>query len=91
MSCKHDASRNSAGELRRGYQEVTDPRDGPGAIHPVVIRHPLSNRLGLYLGRAGAAYELGAYVLFGIAGTQITWSPGRGPAELIATLRLRYF
>jgi taurine dioxygenase len=56
LSCKHDASRNSAGELRRGYQEVTDPRDGPGAIHPLAIRHPLSNRLGLYLGRRKNAY-----------------------------------
>ena len=37
---KHDASHNSAGELRKGFQKVTDPREAPGAIHPIVIRHP---------------------------------------------------
>ena len=31
LSCRHDASRNSAGELRRGFSEVSDPRETPGA------------------------------------------------------------
>lgn len=51
LSCKHDASRNSAGELRRGYREVDDPREVPGAVHPIVISHPVSGRSALYLGR----------------------------------------
>ena len=48
---KHDASRNSAGDLRKGYKEVSDPREAPGALHPVVIRHPVTKRRALYLGR----------------------------------------
>jgi hypothetical protein len=44
-----------------------------------------------FAGQAGAAYEAGAYALFGIVGAQITWAPRGGPAQMIATLRLRYF
>jgi taurine dioxygenase len=53
---KHDASRNSAGELRKGFRDVTDPRDAPGALHPVVIRHPVTQRRALYLGRRPLSY-----------------------------------
>ena len=59
LSCIHDASRNSAGELRRGYQEVTDPRATPGATHPLVITHPATGRRALYLGRRKNAYVPG--------------------------------
>jgi taurine dioxygenase len=56
---KHDASRNSAGELRKGYKEVTDPRDAPGAVHPIVIRHPVTKRRALFLGRRPFGYVVG--------------------------------
>ena len=42
-------------------------------------------------GRSGAAIEGGAYVLFGVAGVQITYSPSIAPLEWIATFRIRYF
>lgn len=48
---KHDSSRNSAGHLRAGFKEVSDPRDAPGAVHPAVIRHPVTGRKALFLGR----------------------------------------
>jgi hypothetical protein len=44
-----------------------------------------------FAGHGGVAYEGGAYLLFGIVGAQLTWSPSGGPAAAIATLRLRYF
>ena len=56
---KHDASRNSAGELRKGYRDVTDPREAPGAIHPIVVRHPVTRRPALYLGRRPLSYVVG--------------------------------
>ena len=56
---KHDASRNSAGELRKGYKDVTDPREAPGALHPIVVRHPVTKRPALYLGRRPLSYIVG--------------------------------
>ncbi|WP_421999639.1 TauD/TfdA dioxygenase family protein [Reyranella sp.] len=55
-TCTHDASRNSAGEFRRGFQEETDPRRTPGAHHPLVRRHPVTGRTSLFLGRRVGAY-----------------------------------
>lgn len=47
----HDATYNSAGMMRKGMKPVTDPREAPGAHHPLVIRHPDTGRAALYLGR----------------------------------------
>lgn len=58
-SIKHDASRNSAGDLRAGFKAVTDPREAPGAVHPVVVRHPVTGRKALFLGRRPFAYVMG--------------------------------
>ena len=56
---KHDASRNSAGELRKGYKEIDDPREAPGALHPMVVSHPATGRQALYLGRRPLSYIVG--------------------------------
>ena len=57
--CRHDSSRNSAGELRRGMSEVTDPRHTPGADHPIIRTHPVTGRKALFLGRRRNAYIQG--------------------------------
>jgi taurine dioxygenase len=58
-SIKHDSSRNSAGELRAGFKVVTDPREAPGAVHPAVVRHPVTGRQALFLGRRPFGYVVG--------------------------------
>jgi taurine dioxygenase len=57
--CRHDSTYNSAGELRRGFKEVTDPRQAPGADHPIVRTHPVTGRKALFLGRRRNAYIQG--------------------------------
>jgi len=59
LSCKHDATRTSSGELRHGYDETYSHEERPGAVHPFVIRHPASGKLALFLGRRPNAYVPG--------------------------------
>jgi taurine dioxygenase len=54
--CRHDASRNSAGELRRGFVDAPDPSQTVGAEHPIVRTHPVTGRRALFLGRRRNAY-----------------------------------
>jgi taurine dioxygenase len=61
-SAVHDASRNSAGMLRKGYKEVTDVRETVGARHPLVRTEPKTGRKALFLGRRPNAYVLGLSV-----------------------------
>lgn len=56
LTCIHDASRNSVGELRRGFAETTDPRQTVGARHPIIRTHPVTKRKCLFLGRRRNAY-----------------------------------
>ncbi len=55
----HDATYNSAGMIRKGMKDVQDPREAPGAHHPLISRHPESGLPCLFLGRRRNSYILG--------------------------------
>ena len=59
LVCKHDATRNSSGQLRKGFEERYSNAERPGAIHPLVVRHPETGRSSLYLGRRPNAWIVG--------------------------------
>ena len=56
LRVKHDAAHDSIGKLRRGHRHASDPRTAPGAVHPMVRRHPENGTEALFLGRRQDAY-----------------------------------
>ncbi len=56
LTCIHDASRTSTGELRRGFEETDDPRKTVGPTHPLIRVHPATGKKCLLLGRRRNAY-----------------------------------
>lgn len=56
---KHDGTYNSGGYVRQGVVPSDDPREAPGALHPLVYTHPETGRPALYLGRRRNAYVEG--------------------------------
>ena len=51
FTIKHDAAHNSVGGLRYGFDSFEDPRQAPGASHPILMTHEETGRPCLYLGR----------------------------------------
>jgi alpha-ketoglutarate-dependent taurine dioxygenase len=75
----HDASRNSAGMLRKGYKEITDVRETVGARHPLVRTNPKTGRRALFLGRRPNAYVLGLEVADSEALLDSLWAHATQP------------
>jgi alpha-ketoglutarate-dependent taurine dioxygenase len=58
----HDASRNSAGMLRKGYMDMPNVQETVGAHHPLVRTEAKTGRKALFLGRRPNSYILGMSV-----------------------------
>jgi taurine dioxygenase len=76
----HDSAHNSAGMLRKGYQEVTDVTQTPGARHPLVRTEPGTGRRALFLGRRPHAYIVGLPVEESEALLDRLWAHVENPA-----------
>lgn len=59
LTIKHDAAHTSVGSLRPGFDRFDDPRQAPGAIHPIIRTHEETQQQVLYLGRREWAYVPG--------------------------------
>ena len=80
LTCLHDASRNSAGELRLGFKDCVDPRETVGAVHPLVRVHPDTQRKCLFLGRRKNAYIIGLPLEESEALLDELWAHATNPA-----------
>jgi len=59
LTIKHDAAHTSVGSLRAGFEPFEDPREAPGAVHPIIMTHEETSKHALYLGRREWAYVPG--------------------------------
>jgi taurine dioxygenase len=93
LTIRHDAAHTSTGELRAGFDAFDDPRDAPGAIHPMVLRHDETGSQALYLGRREWAYIPGLSLdeseslldeIWSVAArTEFVWQQKWHPGDLI--------
>jgi taurine dioxygenase len=59
MQIKHDGTRDSGGNLRKGVEDDPNPMTSRGYPHPAVIRDPGTGKPALFLGRRPRAYVTG--------------------------------
>ncbi len=71
---KHDMTYNSAGDLREGFQPISNVRDAPGPSHPIIRTHPETGCNALYLGRRPNAYINGLSVEESEALLNVLWA-----------------
>jgi len=90
LSIKHNAAHDSVGNLRPGFDAFDDPRDAPGAVHPIIREHNETGDACLYLGRREWAYipglslgesealldELWSYAVPADYVVEQNWTPG---------------
>lgn len=95
---RHSGSLEASGtfEYIFGHIDRWIARPGVRAYFPLLQRGEyLSASIGTsiysYDDKLRVAYDVGAYVLFGLFGIQATIAPDHGPLSAIGTFRIRYF
>jgi taurine dioxygenase len=59
LQIKHDGTRDSAGNVRKGVKDDANPMTAAGYPHPAVIKDPGTGKPALFLGRRPRAYVVG--------------------------------
>ena len=59
LKIKHDGTRDSGGNVRKGVEDDPNPMTAKGHPHPAVIRDPGTGKPALFLGRRPGAYVMG--------------------------------
>jgi taurine dioxygenase len=62
LQVKNDTTYTAGGQLRAGFEPITDLRKSPGAVHPMVRTHPETGLDALNLGRRRNSYIPGMEV-----------------------------
>ena len=78
---KHNGTYNSGGYLRLGAAATDDPRQAEGSVHPLVCRHPETQRPYLYLGRRRLAWVEGAPLSESDALLDMLWQTATEPSQ----------
>ena len=59
LKIKHDGTRDSGGNVRKGVKDDPNPMTSKGHPHPAVIRDPGTGKPALFLGRRPRGYVMG--------------------------------
>ena len=82
LQIKHDGTRDSGGNLRRGVEDDPNPMTSRGHPHPAVIRDPGTGKAALFLGRRPRAYVMGLPLAESEALLDELWRHAFQPANL---------
>lgn len=84
LRIKHDGTRDSAGNVRKGVNDDPNPASSAGHAHPAVIRDPGTGRPALFLGRRPKAYVVGLPLDESEAVLDELWKHAFGPRNVYA-------
>jgi taurine dioxygenase len=79
LRIKHDGTRDSGGNVRKGVEDDPNPATSRGHPHPAVIRDPGTGRPALFLGRRPKAYIVGLPIEESEALLDELWQHAFGP------------
>jgi taurine dioxygenase len=79
---KHDGTRDSGGNVRKGVVDDPNPTTAKGHPHPAVIRDPGTGKPALFLGRRPRAYVMGLELAESEALLDELWKHAVQPANI---------